>query len=600
MTTPTPYAVDTSLVSFSIKVEGKEIDTTFQVYSINTWVGVNKIPKAQILIYDGSPSEQTFEISNLSTFLPGKKLEIAAGYNTGKLTPIFKGVIVKQGIEITQTQGSKLIVDVTDEAIKMTLDRKNALFEKIKDSDLIGKLITSNGLAKDVAATTTVYEEIVQYYATDWDLMLMRAELNSMVAIVDGGKVTVKKPDTQQSPVLKVEYGDTILDLQAEMNAATQYKSSVIKSFTWDVDTQKLIESGPGSVSVQEPGNVSSDELAKVFDVKKYTQQTGGPVEKSSLQDWSSAEVLKSKLSKIRGHVRFQGSALVQPGKTIELAGLGNRFNGKAYISGVHHSIINNKWLTSVDFGLSARWFAAENPDISAPDASGQLPPIKGLQTGIVKKVAQDPGGEFRVLVNLPILQDASKGVWARLATFYASNKVGAVFYPEVNDEVVVAFMNEDPRYPVIVGSLYSKKMAPPYAPDEKNQKKAIVTKSKLEITFDEQNKIIEIKTPGKHSIKLDDKAGSITIADSNRNSVVLSKSGINLESASNINIKAKGNISLDATGNLSLSAKANATMEGLQVAHKAKAKFSANGTASAEITSSGILTVRGTLVKIN
>ncbi|HNG92305.1 MAG TPA: type VI secretion system tip protein VgrG [Acidobacteriota bacterium] len=600
MTTPTPYSVDTSLVSFSIKIEGKEIDTTFQVYSINTWVGVNKIPKAQILIYDGSPSEQTFEISNLSTFLPGKKLEIAAGYNNGKLTPIFKGVIVKQGIEITQTQGSKLIVDVTDEAIKMTLDRKNALFEKIKDSDLIGKLITSNGLAKDVAATTTVYEEIVQYYATDWDLMLMRAELNSMVAIVDGGKVTVKKPDTQQSPVLKVEYGDTILDLQAEMNAATQYKSSVIKSFTWDVDTQKLIESGPGSVSVQEPGNVSSDELARVFDVKKYTQQTGGPVEKSSLQDWSSAEVLKSKLSKIRGHVRFQGSALVQPGKTIELAGLGNRFNGKAYISGVHHSIINNKWLTSVDFGLSARWFAAENPDISAPDASGQLPPIKGLQTGIVKKVAQDPGGEFRVLVNLPILQDASKGVWARLATFYASNKVGAVFYPEVNDEVVVAFMNEDPRYPVIVGSLYSKKMAPPYAPDEKNQKKAIVTKSKLEITFDEQNKIIEIKTPGKHSIKLDDKAGSITIADSNRNSVVLSKSGINLESASNINIKAKGNISLDATGNLSLSAKANATMEGLQVAHKAKAKFSANGTASAEITSSGILTVRGTLVKIN
>ncbi|HND20372.1 MAG TPA: type VI secretion system tip protein VgrG [Acidobacteriota bacterium] len=600
MTTPTPYSVDTSLVSFSIKIEGKEIDTTFQVYSINTWVGVNKIPKAQILIYDGSPSEQTFEISNLSTFLPGKKLEIAAGYNNGKLTPIFKGVIVKQGIEITQTQGSKLIVDVTDEAIKMTLDRKNALFEKIKDSDLIGKLITSNGLAKDVAATTTVYEEIVQYYATDWDLMLMRAELNSMVAIVDGGKVTVKKPDTQQSPVFKVEYGDTILDLQAEMNAATQYKSSVIKSFTWDVDTQKLIESGPGSVSVQEPGNVSSDELARVFDVKKYTQQTGGPVEKSSLQDWSSAEVLKSKLSKIRGHVRFQGSALVQPGKTIELAGLGNRFNGKAYISGVHHSIINNKWLTSVDFGLSARWFAAENPDISAPDASGQLPPIKGLQTGIVKKVAQDPGGEFRVLVNLPILQDASKGVWARLATFYASNKVGAVFYPEVNDEVVVAFMNEDPRYPVIVGSLYSKKMAPPYAPDEKNQKKAIVTKSKLEITFDEQNKIIEIKTPGKHLIKLDDKAGSITIADSNRNSVVLSKSGINLESASNINIKAKGNISLDATGNLSLSAKANATMEGLQVAHKAKAKFSANGTASAEITSSGILTVRGTLVKIN
>ena len=33
----------------------------------------------------------------------------------------------------------------------MTLERRNAVFEKIKDSDLIGKLISQNGLKKDVA-----------------------------------------------------------------------------------------------------------------------------------------------------------------------------------------------------------------------------------------------------------------------------------------------------------------------------------------------------------------------------------------------------------------------------------------------------------------
>ncbi len=32
----------------------------------------------------------------------------------------------------------------------------------------------------------------------------------------------------------------------------------------------------------------------------------------------------------------------------------------------------------------------------------------------------------------------------------------------------------------------------------------------------------------------------------------------------------------------------------------EAKAKFSANGTATAEVTASGILTIRGALVKIN
>lgn len=598
MTAPSPALAEASLATFAIKVEGKEIPSTFQVVSIDTWAEVNKVPKARVVLFDGSPSTQDFEISNLKTFLPGNKMEIAAGYES-KNSGVFQGVIVKQGIEIDQTQGSKLVVDVTDAAIKMTLERKNAVFEKIKDSDLIGKLISASGLQKDVATTNTVHEEVVQFYASDWDLMMTRAEMNGLVVTISGGKVTVKKPDTQQSPVLRVEYGESILDLDAEMDAATQYEPSAIKSYAWDSATQKLVESGPGTVSVKEQGNVTSAQLAQVFKVKKYPQQTGAPIEKTSTQDWSSAELLKSKLSKIRGRVRFQGNALALTGKTIELAGLGQRFNGTAFISGVHHHIANGRWLTTATFGLSPEWFAADTPGVSAPAASGQLPPIKGLQTGVVKKVAKDPGGEFRVMVSLPLLQDDSKGVWARLATFYASNKVGAVFYPEVGDEVIVGFMNEDPRYPVILGSVYSKKLAPPYPPDEKNQKKALVTKSKLEIIFDEQNKVIEIRTPGKHVIKMDDKSGAISIEDSNKNQISLSKGGIALSSASNLKVTAKGNITVEAGGNLSLKAKANATLEGLQVSHKAKAKFAANG-AMSEVTASGIMTVRGAIVKIN
>jgi Rhs element Vgr protein len=600
MTAPSPDINDGSQLSLSIKVAGKEISSTYQIVSINTWLGVNKIPKATIVLFDGSPETQDFEASNLKTFLPGNKVVIGAGYGGTTPATIFTGVIVKQGIEITRNAGSKLLVHLTDEVIKMTLERSNALFEKIKDSDLIGQLIAANGLSKDVAATTTVHEEIVQYYASDWDLMLTRAEMNGLVVMADAGKVTVKEPDTQQSPVLSVKYGDSILDLDAEMDAATQFTSSAIKSYTWEPDQQKLINSGPGTVSVKEQGNYSSAELAKVFGVKSVPQQTGAPIEKTALQDWSSAELLKSKLAKIRGSVRFQGSALAKVGKTIELAGLGDRFNGTAFIAGVHHSISDGRWLTTVQFGLSANWFAETTFGIAAPAASGQLPAIKGLQTGVVKKVAKDPGGEFRVFVTLPLLQDDAKGVWARLSGFYASNKFGAVFYPEVSDEVIVGFMNEDPRYAVILGSVYSKKLPPLFPPDEKNNKKAITTRSQLQILFDDQDKIIEIVTPGKHSIKMDDKAKSITVKDGKGNTMSMSGSGIALESTSNLSITAKGNITIEAKGNLALKAAAKATMEGLQVAHTAKTQFTAKANLTAEVSGSAMLTLKGGLVKIN
>ncbi len=358
MSAPSPLLAAGSLSTFEIKSDGTKIDATIEVLSIDIWTAINKVPKARLVLFDGSPAKRDFDISNLATFIPGRKIVIDAGYD-GKNAAIFTGIVVKQGIEIERNEGSKLIVDITDESIKMTLDRKNALYEKMSDGDLIGKLIGASGLAKDVASTATVHDEIVQYYATDWDLMVTRAELNGLVVMASAGKVTVKAPDSGQSAVLGVQYGESILDLRAEMNAATQISSSAITSYSWDPDAQKLNEAAPGAVSVTEQGNISSATLAKVFDVSKFPLQTGAPIDKGSLKDWSTAELLKSKLSKIRGHVSFQGSALAQVGKTIELGGLGERFNGTAFVSGIHHGITDGQWVTTAEFGLSAQWFAA-------------------------------------------------------------------------------------------------------------------------------------------------------------------------------------------------------------------------------------------------
>lgn len=589
-----------SRVAFSIKVDGKAIDSAWQVVSIDTWNQVNRVPKAQIVLYDGSPSRSTFAISSLDVFLPGNRVEIAAAYDDRTKVRIFAGLVVKQGIEIGETGASRLVVELTDESMRMSLDRKSAVFTKIKDSALIQQLLSDNGLKGDVKATTVVLPEVVQYYASDWDLMVTRAEMNGYVVIVEAGAVSVAPPDTSKAPSLAVKYGESVMDLRAEMDASTQLSSSAIRSTSWDPAQQKVLSSGPGTVSVTEPGNVSSDTLADVFKIKRFAQLTGGPLEAASLKEWSSAELLKSRLSKIRGWVRFQGSSALRTGGTLELQGLGTRFTGTAWVSGVHHSISGGRWLTTADFGLSAKWFAAETPHIEAPHASGQLPAIQGLQTGVVKTVGKDPGGEYRVQVDLPLVGDGKEAlVWARLATVYAGNQVGAVFYPEVGDEVIVGFMNQDPRFPVILGAVYSKKLPPPVPPEAPNDVKALVTRGKLEVRFDDKDKVLTVRTP-KQTVTLDDKAGEIRIEDGNQNRVVLGKSGVTIESAKNLTLTAKGNIVLDAKGTLSAKSAATASLEGATVNVKAQAKLAASSGGMTELTASGVVKVQGSLVKIN
>ena len=53
----------------------------------------------------------------------------------------------------------------------------------------------------------------------------------------------------------------------------------------------------------------------------------------------------------VNGAVKFQGSALAEPGKYITLAGLGDRFNGDYLMSAVVQQIQDDNWTTEVTVG---------------------------------------------------------------------------------------------------------------------------------------------------------------------------------------------------------------------------------------------------------
>src|SRR6185312_8279685 len=168
------------------------------------------------------------------------------------------------------------------------------------------------------------------------------------------------------------------------------------------------------------------------------------------------------------------------------------------------------------------------------------------LQIGTVTQIQPDPDNNFRVLVNIPTLSE--KPVWARLANMYATAGAGSFFYPEIDDEVIVGFFNNDDTAPVILGSLYNNRKQPAYTPDERNNTKAIVTKSQIKIVMDDDKKSVTISTPGNNKVILNDDTKSISLTDQNGNLIEMSPSGITIQSASNIVLKANQNINLSST----------------------------------------------------
>jgi len=230
------------------------------------------------------------------------------------------------------------------------------------------------------------------------------------------------------------------------------------------------------------------------------------------------------------------------------------------------------------------------------------LPGIEGIYNGTVKKIYEDPDNQFRVLVDLPLIEKG-EGVWARLSNFYATAGAGAFFMPEVGDEVIVGFLNQDPRFSVILGSLYSSKNKPfsGLEPNEKNSIKAIVSKSGIYIQFDDEKKVLTIETPNKNTVELSDEDKQISLKDQNGNSIVLSESGIEIKSSKNISISADENVTVKGTKGVSIeSSPGDVSVSGMNVSIKADTQLSAEGSATAEFKGGAQASLKAAMVMIN
>ena len=142
---------------------------------------------------------------------------------------------------------------------------------------------------------------------------------------------------------------------------------------------------------------------------------------------------------------------------------------------------------------------------------------ISGAVTAIVTNT-KDPDGIGRIKIVYPWNKDEGESYWARLMSFYAGDERGALFLPEVDDEVLVIFEQGDMESPIIIGSLWSTTSKPPETnADGLNNIKKIKTRSGHEIIFDD--------TMGGEKVTIQDKSGNKIEMDAVTNKITIMSS---------------------------------------------------------------------------
>jgi len=569
------------VTTFTIRVDGQELPGNYRVVSIDIVREINRIADAGLVLYDGDPATRDFPLSSGGLLVPGQEIQIEGGY-AGDESLLFKGVVTRQKIKARRKGESLLLVECQDLCYRLTLARKSRYFKESSESEVFEAIVGEyKDLAIEAEATGDSRPDIVQYQVSDWDFIVARAEALGMVCITDNGTLKIGRPDLDQAPVAGLGFGTGIYDLDLSMDGRLQ--TEAVTAASWDTANQALLSAELADVQAPVQGNLDGPTLAKAAGTAQVELWHGGTLSQQELDAWAEARLRKSRLAKIRGTVRFQGNGAIQPGVLVDLDGLGERFSGSAYVSGVRHALGGGNWETGIQVGLDPCWHHQNFP-INAVPAAGFYPAVNGLQVGVVTRLQDDPAGEERILVRLPVVDPGAEGIWTRIATLDAGGNRGTVFRPEIGDEVIVGFVNDDPNQAVMLGMLHSSAKPAPLAAGDANPEKGLVTRSGMKVVFNDDEVSLTIETPKGNRVVLGEKEGAVTFTDENRNTITLNPDGIALESPKDVVIKASGEVRI----------------EGLHVRLKASADLLAEGTASAELKSGGTTVVKGALVRIN
>ncbi len=568
---------DTSLTTVTLLVDGTDVTNELVIISIETGRMLDRIPYAQIVFQDGDPAEQTFALSEGPLFPPGAEIEILAGYQLDN-EPIFKGIVTRQRIEAPLHGSSRLYVDLRHPAFRMGHARKSRIWSEVTDADAVGEIAQGHGINFD-GSSPTVRPTLVQHQATDWDFTVQRAQMVGQAVLAEDGGLKLVTPGPG-SPEADVEYGADVFAIEMEFDAERQ--PTEVETGAWGAADQSVATAASAGPPFVGPGNT---DYAGFGDVAGLTprERASGARDQAELDEWAGADALRRRISALRGLVELQGKAIYQPGMTVTLIGLGERFNGPAYVTGVRHQIGRGDWRSFLQIGLDPE-FHAQRVTVDAPAAAGLLPGIRGLHVGVVDALEGDPAGEERVAVNLVSETETNEVVWARPLSIGGGADRGLVLLPEVGDEVLLGFLDGDPRDPILLGGVHSSAAASPYPGADDNHIKGLASRAGIKISFDDDAVVLTLETPGGHKVLLDDDGGEILAEDSNGNSITLSSDGIALESAADIKLKATGDIAL----------------EGTNVSLKATAEVTAEGSAGATLKSDGSTTIKGSVVMIN
>ncbi len=426
---------------------------------------INEIPLAQLELRiptDNHGAADNAVQREVSRFSLGARVVIALDNK-----PLFDGYLVQKKMQLKGKDWS-VRLEARHALQKLTFLPHSRVFRQQDDSTVLKGLLQSVGVKltqKAAAQLSSRHDQLIQFRLSDWQFIRSRLLSTNCWLLPDAaGDTVVIRPlsdGATPSRQLARESRDYTL-YEINLNFDNRFTPDSLSLQGWDIATQKLTPVQKSAAGVFLPwkpevevaqSSTGSQDYALAFSM----------LPEATLQTISSSWLNYQQMTGVQGHIVLAGTRDFAAGESVTLSGFGAGLDGTAILSGVNQLFdTQHGWRSELVIGLPASMLEP-------------APPVRSLHIGTVASFTADPHYLDRIALHLPALNLPDSLIFARLSKPWASKASGFCFYPEPGDEVVVGFIDSDPRYPIILGAMHNPKNTAPFPPGEKNNLKGVI-----------------------------------------------------------------------------------------------------------------------------
>jgi phage protein D len=395
---------------------------------------------------------------------------------TGGMLPLIEGEVTS--VEADYAAITRTVIRGYSQEHRLQRATRTRAFLNMTDSDIARKIAQEAGFVIGVVEPTrTTHNHVGQVNQTDWEFLSERARLTGYEFDVTAGKFNFRKAASTKTAHQPVEltFPGNLQAFRPRVTAGNLSSETEVR--IWDSYAAKVtsakVPTATGSVALA----TATADVAKVFDGKQLpapvaaanpalgdlgppptdhghvrsdlglaTAAAAGPASDEAVG--SAAQHMASTFAEAHGEC--MGDPTVTAGTAVKIAGVAGIFAGTWMLTRTRHVFDRIGYHTHFEVSGSHERSLLGLTSGGTARASTRMP---GLVCAIVSNI-NDPEQKSRVKVTLPWLSPQYESDWSPVVQVGAGGRAGAMFPPEVGDEVLAGFEFGDPQRLYVLGGL--------------------------------------------------------------------------------------------------------------------------------------------------